>query len=68
MAKWGVQGFQSSFPRLKGKKNYEEGGECKIMLNLMLLLCNFRVAKVGQNQIQSVYMSFLSRDAQEMIN
>jgi hypothetical protein len=34
----------------------------------MVLLYNFRAAKVGQNQIQSVYMPFLSHDAQEMIN
>jgi hypothetical protein len=38
------------------------------MLNLMVLLYNFRVAKVGQNQIQSLYMPFLSPDPQEMIN
>jgi hypothetical protein len=68
MAEWGMQGFQSSFPRLKEKILYEEKGEWKIMLNLMVLLYNFRVAKVGQNQIQSVYMPFLSHDAQEMIN
>ena len=55
-------------PRLKEKILYEERGERKIMLNLMVLLYNFRVAKVGQNQIQSVYMPFLTRDAQEMIN
>jgi len=36
--------------------------------NLMVLLYNFRVAKVEQKQIQSVYLPFLSRDAQEMIN
>jgi hypothetical protein len=49
-----MQGFQSSFPRLKEKILYEERGERKIMLDLMVLLYNFRVAKVGQNQIQSV--------------
>jgi len=55
-------------PPLKGKNIYEERGEQKIMLNLMVLLYNFRVAKVGQNQIQSLYMPFLSPDPQEMIN
>jgi hypothetical protein len=50
MAEWGMRGFQSSFPRSKEKNIYEEQGEQKIM---------FRVAKVGQNQIQSVYMPFL---------
>ena len=68
MAEWGMRGFQSSFPCLKENILYEEQGERKIMLNLMVLLYNFRVAKVGQNQIQSVYMPFLSRDAQEMNN
>jgi hypothetical protein len=55
-------------PLFKGKNIYEERGEWKIMLNLMVLLYNFRVAKIGQNQIQSVYMPFLSCDAQKMIN
>jgi len=39
---------------------YEERGGWKIMLNFMVLLYNFRAAKVGQNQIQLVFMSFLS--------
>ncbi len=58
MAEWGMQGFQSSFPRLKEKIKYDEQGEQKIMLYLMvyLYLYNFRVAKVGQNQIRNVYM------------
>jgi len=68
MTEWGMQGFQSSSPCLKEKIIYEERGERKIMLNLMVLLYNFRVAKVEQKQIQSVYLPFLSRDAQEMIN
>jgi len=47
MAEWGMQGFQSSFPRFKDKVIYKERGERKIMLNLMVLLHNFRVTKVG---------------------
>jgi len=38
-----MRGFQSSFPRLKEKILYEERGERKIMLNLMVLQYNFRL-------------------------
>ncbi len=44
-----MRGCQSSLPHLKEKIIYEDRGEQKIMLNLMVLLYNFRVAKVGQN-------------------
>jgi len=63
MAEWGMRAFQGSFPRLKEKIRFEERGERKIMLNLMVLLYNFRASKVGQNQIRNVYMPFLNRNA-----
>jgi hypothetical protein len=37
------------------------------MSNLMALLYNIRVPKVGQNQIQSVPIPFQSHDAIEML-
>jgi hypothetical protein len=39
---------------LKEKIRFE--GERKIMLNLLVLLYNFRASKVGQNQIRNVYI------------
>jgi hypothetical protein len=36
-----MRAFQGSFPRLKEKIRFEERGERKIMLNLMVLLDNF---------------------------
>jgi hypothetical protein len=57
-----MRAFQGSFPRLKEKIRFEEIGERKIMLNLMVLLYNFRASKVG-NQIRNVYMPFLNRNA-----
>ena len=67
MAEWGMRAFQGSFPRLKEKIRFEERGERKIMLNLMVLLYNFRASKVGQNQIRNVYMPFLNRNALDYI-
>jgi DDE superfamily endonuclease len=67
LSEWGMRGFQSSFPRLKEKIKYEERGERKIMLNLMVLLYNFRVSKVGQNQIRSVYMPQLDQNVTNII-
>lgn len=52
---------------MKEKIKYEERGERKIMLNLMVLLYNFRVSKVGQNQIRSVYMPQLDQNVTNII-
>jgi hypothetical protein len=67
MAEWGMRGFQSSFPRLKEKIKFEERGERKVMLHLMVHLYNYRVAKVGQNQIMNVYMPHLNVDANDYL-
>ena len=58
-AEWGMRAFQGSFPRLKDKFLYEEGGERKVMLKMMLMLFNYRARKVGINQIQNTYMPYL---------
>jgi hypothetical protein len=67
MSEWGMRGFQSSFPRLKEQIRYEARGERKITLMLVTLLYNYRVAKVGQNQIRSVYMPYLDRNVEHII-
>jgi hypothetical protein len=54
-----MRALQGLFPWLKEKILFEERGDRKIRLNLMVLLYNFQVSKVGQNQIGSVYMPYL---------
>ena len=39
LSEWGMRMIQGSFPRLKDKMPYEEFGERKVILNLMVLLC-----------------------------
>jgi DDE superfamily endonuclease len=63
MAEWGMRGLQGSFPRLKDRLLYEERGERKIILHLIVLLYNFRASTVGINQIQSSFMPNLLRSA-----
>ena len=59
IAEWWMRALQGLFPWLKEKILFEERGDRKIRLNLMVLLYNFQVSKVGQNQIGSVYMPYL---------
>ena len=62
MSEWGMHGLQASFPRLRDRLRYEEQGERKIIMQLIVLLYNFRASTVGQNQIQSVFMPHLERN------
>lgn len=59
MAEWGMRGLEGSFPRLLDRLDYEERGERKIILHLIVLLYNFRASTVGMNQIRTVYMPHL---------
>ena len=61
-AEWGMHSFQSSFPRIKDRLVYEERGERKVIIKMMLLLYNYRARMVGINQIKNVYMPHLGRD------
>jgi hypothetical protein len=67
MAEWGMRVFQGSLPWLKEKILFKERRERKIMLNLMVLLYNFRVSEVRQNQISNVYIPFINRNAFDYI-
>ena len=50
-------GLQGSFTtRMKDKFPYEEKGERKLILQMIVKQNNFRASKVGQNQIASVCM------------
>ena len=59
LSEWGMRCLQGSFPRLKDKFRYEEKGERKFIVQMIVLLYNFRASKVGQNQIASVYVPYL---------
>jgi hypothetical protein len=60
-----MHALQSSFPRLKERFIYEEHGERRIILKLMILLYNLRARIVGINQIKNVYLSSLEIDADQ---
>ena len=62
-AEWGMRGLQSSFPRLKDRFVYEERGERRITLKMLVLIYNMRARMVGINQIRNTYMPHLNRDA-----
>ena len=55
--------LQSSFPRLKDRMIFEEKGERKVILKMMLLLFNLRARVEEINQIKSVYMKNVDVDA-----
>ena len=57
LSEHGMRMIQGQFPRLKDNLQYEEFGERKVVLHLMVLLYNFQAAKVGINQIMNTFMS-----------
>ena len=63
LSEWGMRGLQGLFPRLKDRLQYEERGERRIILEMVVLLFNFRTSTVGLNQIQSTFMPNLERSA-----
>jgi hypothetical protein len=63
LSEWGMRALQASFPRLKDRLIYEDRGERRLIMNLIVLLYNFRASVVGLNQIQSSFMPWLQRSA-----
>mgnify|MGYP003840563507 CR=1 FL=1 len=61
-AEWGMRSFQSSFPRIKDRLVYEENGERKLILQMLVLLFNYRANKVGISQIKNTHMPHLQED------
>jgi hypothetical protein len=59
-AEWGMRAFQSSMPHIKDRMKFEEHGERKVTLTMMVLLITYMV---GINQLNSFYAGPLSRDA-----
>jgi DDE superfamily endonuclease len=68
LSEWGMRGLQASFPRLKDRMPYEEKGARRLTMRLIVYLYNYRAAVVGMNQIQSVFMPWLERNATKFIN
>jgi hypothetical protein len=62
-AEWGMRAFQSSMPCIKDRMKFEECGERKVTLTVMILLYNLRARMVGINQLRSFYMGALYCDA-----
>jgi hypothetical protein len=58
-----MHAFQSLMPCIKNRMIYEEQGEQKVNLTMMILLCNLRARMVGINQLNSVYKGALNRNA-----
>jgi hypothetical protein len=58
-AEWGMRALQGSFPRIKDRFAYEERGERRLVLKMIVLLYNYRANKVGINQIRNTYMPAL---------
>ena len=44
LSEWGMRCLQGSFPRMKDKFRYEENGERKLILQMIVLLYNFRAS------------------------
>jgi DDE superfamily endonuclease len=66
-AEWGMRAMRSAFPRINDRIKYEENGRRGIMLECMVLLYNYRLLTVGINEIASVYMTPLEREADEFL-
>mgnify|MGYP000125822197 FL=1 len=76
LSEWGMRTIQAQFPRLNDALDYEENGERKVILQLMILLYNYQCVEIGINQILNSFMatedSFygrkIDRDASNMFN
>lgn len=66
-SEWGMRALQSSFPRMCDRMVYEQKGERRIGLKMMVLLYNLRARMVGINQIKNVFQAALNKDANKVI-
>ena len=57
-----MRALQGSFPRLKDRMIYEERGERRLWLEMIVYLFNYRARRVGLNQILNVYMPACWKD------
>ena len=72
LSEHGMRMIQGGFPRLKDKMTFEEFGERRVIMTLMVLLYNFQASTVGVNHILNSFMSrtegFYSYDITETAN
>ena len=66
-SEWGMRAFKGAFPRKKDRFPYEERGERKVMLIVLVLLFNLRTRLVGINQLLSTFMPHLSVEANRFL-
>ena len=57
LSEWGMRMIQGQFPRLKDPLQFEEFGERRIIVNLMVVLYNYQTSTVGINEILLSFMS-----------
>ena len=57
LSEHGMRMIQGQFPRLKDPMLYEEFGERRVILNLMVLLYNYQTNMTGINEILNSFMS-----------
>ena len=62
-----MRGLQGSFPHLKDRILWEERGECKLLMQLVINLFNYRREVVGLNQIATVYKEHLTNTVNDMV-
>ena len=63
-AEWGMRALQGSFPRLTEKIKWEDNEDNRFyFLYQVTLLYNYRLERVGLNQIRNTYVPAWSRDA-----
>ena len=67
MSEWGMRAVQGSFPRVKDKIKWEDRGERKLLIQLVVYLYNYRSNRVGLNQIKTTFMPHLQRTANEFL-
>ena len=67
-SEWGMRMIQSSFPRLCDKMQFEEKGERRIAIKMMVLIYNLCARMVGINQIWNFFMPQLEIDAEEFMS
>ena len=67
LSEWGMRGLQGSFPRLKDRIPWEDRGERKLLLQLVIYLFNYRTESVGLNQITLVYNPSLVGAANDLV-
>lgn len=61
-SEWGMRALQGSFPRLKDKFKWEERGERRISIAVIVHIYNYRAMLVGQNQLRTTFMPHLGLD------